>query len=188
MDESLKEFLRSLAPFDEDELLEASQLFSYGVIKKEGFYLKAGQYSDRIGYVKSGLLRSYFELDSRETTTFFATPGTIAGDLHSFLKKIPSIESITALEETEVFCIKRSALYSLYEGNWKWQQVGRLLMEHYYVESEERTIRLQSKSALELYEYFVKQHPEIIRSAPLAYIASYLGMTPETLSRIRKCI
>lgn len=84
MDESFREFLTSPAPFNEDELLEADQLFSYEVIKKEGFYLKACQYSDRIAYVKSGLLRSYFESNGKETTTFFATPGTIAVDLRSF--------------------------------------------------------------------------------------------------------
>ena len=186
MDESLQEFLKGLAPFNESELDEAASLFTYTVVKKECFFLKAGHYSDRIGYVKSGLLRSYFESNNRVTTTFFATPGTITVDLHSFLKKIPSKESIHALEETEVFYIKREPLYALYQENWKWQQVGRLLMEHYFVESEERTIRLQSMSAYDLYAYFVKQHPDIVRIASLSYIASYLGMTPETLSRIRR--
>jgi CRP-like cAMP-binding protein len=136
--------------------------------------------------VKSGLLRSYFTLNNKETTTFFARPGTLTVDLHSFLRKIPSNESIKALEDSEVFYIKSNSLYNIYEGNWKWQQVGRLLMEHYFVESEERTIRLQSKSAHELYEYFVAKHPDVVRLAPLAHIASYLGMTPETLSRVRR--
>lgn len=186
MDESLKEFLRGFAPFSEPELNEADSLFNYAHVKKDSFYLKAGHYSERIAYVKSGLLRSYFTLNNKETTTFFARPGTISVDLHSFLRKIPSKESIQAIEDTEVFYIKAKSLYKLYEGSWKWQQVGRLIMEHYFVESEERTIRLQSKSAQELYEYFVLKHPDVIRLAPLSYIASYLGMTPETLSRIRR--
>ena len=186
MDESFKKFLQGLAPFDESEFDESDLLFSHAVIKKNCFYLKAGHYSERIAYVKSGLFRSYFESKGKETTTFFAKPGTIAVDLHSFIQRIPSKESIQALEETEVSYIERKTLYALYEGNWKWQQVGRLLMEHYFVESEERTIRLQSKSAHDLYEYFVQQHPDIVKVASLSYIASYLGMTPETLSRIRK--
>lgn len=187
MDEDLKIFLQTIAPFDEVELEKAALHFNYQLIKKCNFFLKAGHYSDRVGFVKSGLLRSYFTANNKETTTFFASPGTIAVDLHSFLQGIPSAESIHAMEDTEVFYIKRKSLYFLYNEDWKWQQVGRVLMETYFIASEERTIRFQNKTAQELYQNFVKEHPEVLKAASLAYIASYLGMTPETLSRIRKC-
>jgi len=186
MDPSLKTFLTSLAPFDESELNDAGELFTYDLIKKDRFFLKAGHFSDRIGYVKSGMLRFYFESGRKETTTFFASPGTLAVDLHSFLMCIPSKESVEALADTEILYVKRKDLYSLYPGNWKWQQVGRILMEQYFVASEERTTRLQCQSAHKLYEQFIQRHPEVVRVASLSYIASYLGMTPETLSRIRK--
>lgn len=185
MDPSLRAFLTSMAPFDESELDEASLLYNYQVIKKNSFFLKAGHYSDRLAYIKSGMLRFYFEANGKETTTFFATPGTIAVDLHGFLKIAPSNESVHALVDTEIMYIKRNTLYSLYPGNWKWQQVGRVLLEQYYVANEERTIRLQCKSAPELYKIFLQQHPDIVKIASLSYIASYLGMSPETLSRIR---
>lgn len=186
MDESLKIFLSSLAPFNEEELLEAGQYFQPACIAKDNYFLKAGHYSNQIAFVKSGLLRSYFVQNNKETTTFFVQPGSIAVDLHSFLQQIPSNESYHALEDTEILSINRKSLYFLYQEDWKWQQVGRVLMETYFVAAEERNLRLQSLSAQQLYENFVKQHPEVLRSAPLSYIASYLGMTRETLSRIRR--
>jgi len=187
MDEALNTFLKTLAPFDETELEKAADHFKFQLIKKDSFYLKAGHFSDRVGFLKSGLFRSYFVANNKETTTFFASPGTIIVDLHSFLQKIPSTETYQALEDSEVLYIKRDALYSLYKEDWKWQQVGRVLMETYFVASEERTTRLQNKTAQELYQNFVKQNPDVLKSASLSYIASYLGMTPETLSRVRRC-
>jgi len=186
MSEALKSLLQSLAPFSLDELNDALHLFTFECLKKDEYFSKAGRISDRIGFVQSGLLRSYFTIKGKETTTFFQTKGYLATALLSFLQMKPALENIQALEDSELIVITRKNLHKLYNENWKWQQVGRIVIEQYYIKMEQRSIILQSQSAQERYEYFLKEYPELIQSVPLYYIASFLGMSPETLSRIRK--
>ena len=178
-------FLKSLAPFSEIELNAAKALFKIIILQKNDFFVKAGHFSDRIAFVQSGLLRSYFTTKDKEVTTFFALPGSVCMDARSFLVMKQSLESIEALVTSELLVIDRKDLYTLYHENWKWQKVGRLLLEKYFIASEERTIALQSLTAHELYEQFVAEFPDVVQMVPQHYIASYLGITPETLCRVR---
>ncbi|MCU0474004.1 MAG: Crp/Fnr family transcriptional regulator [Bacteroidales bacterium] len=185
MNNSFLELLKSLAPFSDVEQNNAMPFFKEITLQKNDFFVKAGHFSDRMAFVQSGLLRSYFITKEKEITTFFAIPGSVCLDAHSFFGLKQSQESIQALMKSELLVINREDLYSLYEENWKWQQVGRLLVEKYFVASEERTIALQSQTAHELYEQFVAEFPDVVQMVPQHYIASYLGITPETLSRVR---
>lgn len=186
MAEGIKNLFKSLAPFTEEEMEEAMQLFEVVRISKNEFFNKAGIVSDRIGFVNSGLLRSFYNLNDKEATTFFLTPGTVAVSLLSFLQRKPAIENIQALEDSELIVINRKNLLELYDENWKWQQVGRVLIETYYIKMEHRSISLQNQTARERYDAFVKDYPQVLRSVPQNQIASFLGIAPETLSRIRK--
>ena len=133
----------------------------------------------------SGLLRSFYTLKEKETTTFFLREGSVAVALRSLVETIPSIENIQAIEDSELIVIKRESLYELYRESWKWQQVGRRVVEDSYIDMEQRSISLQTLSAQERYEQFLIEFPEVIKVVPLHQIASFLGISPETLSRIR---
>jgi CRP-like cAMP-binding protein len=184
--ESLKKLFRSLAPFSDEELDEAMKKFYPESLNRNDYFCKAGRIADRIAYVNRGVLRSFYLVIEKEITTFFQLPGSMAVALPSFLQLTPSSENIQALEDTELIVIHRKDLYKLYEDNWKWQQVGRILMEQYYIRLEEHMISLQSETAVERYERLLTRFPEVFQSVQLQYIASYLGISPETLSRIRK--
>ena len=184
--ESLKSLFLSLAPFSEEELDQAMGHFYPETLDKSEYFCRAGRIADRIAYVREGALRSYYLVNNKETTTFFQLPGSIAVALPSFLQMKPSIENIQSLGHSELLVIHRNDLYGLYEENWKWQQVGRVLMEHYYIQLEQHMISVQSQSALERYENLITRQPEVFQYVQLQYIASYLGLSPETLSRIRK--
>lgn len=175
-----------MAPFSDEELEEALELFDIVHLAKNDFFNKAGIISDRIGFVNSGLLRSFYNLKGKEATTFFLPSGTVAASLVSFLQRKPAIENIQALEDSEMMVVNRKNLMSLYDENWKWQQVGRVLIETYYIKMEQRSISLQNQTAKERYDAFTREYPEVLRSAPQNQIASFLGIAPETLSRIRK--
>ena len=103
----------------------------------------------------------------------------------SFLYDGPQRENIVALENSKILAISREDLFKLYDHNWKWQQAGRVLTELNFVRVEKRGICLQTLNARERYEELLKEMPGLIERVPLQYIASYLGMSPETFSRIR---
>jgi CRP-like cAMP-binding protein len=186
MTDSLKILFESIAPISDDEFEEALPFFKVEILQKNEYFSKAGRIADRIGFVNSGLLRSFYTIKGKETTTFFQRPGMLATALASFLQMKPALENIQALETSELIIIDRKDLLTLYEENWKWQQIGRSITEQYYIIMEKRLIALQSQSALERYENFLLEYPELLNSVPLYYIASFLGISPETLSRIRR--
>lgn len=188
MYENIRSMLKAMAPFEEGELDDAMGFFSSSIISKNEYFSKEGKISDRIGFVQSGILRSYYTINGRETTSFFLQPGSIAVAMLSFIEMKPAVENIQAISDSELIVINRKDILSLYEENWKWQQVGRLNLEQYYIEMERRVISFQSQTARERYRDFIKTHPEIIRSVPLHLVASYIGVSPETLSRLRKDI
>jgi CRP-like cAMP-binding protein len=97
-----RKIIQSISPFTEDELDEALVHFSPLSLEKGTHFCKSGLISDRVAFVSEGLLRSYFLVDGRETTTFFLLPGSIAVALYSFVKMKPSIESIQAIEDCEL--------------------------------------------------------------------------------------
>ena len=179
------DLLKSLAPFTEQELKDADGFFKIEEIKKNDFILEAGHVTGKIGYVVSGILRTYYVVGEREITTDFLIPGSIAAGMLSFLSDEPQNAYIVALEDALLTTITKENLFELYHENWKWQQVGRLLMEFNYMRIEDRSICLQTLTARGRYEHLLKRMPGLIEHVPLQYIASYLGMKPETFSRIR---
>jgi CRP-like cAMP-binding protein len=188
MNESLMSMFMSLAPFNRTELEKATDLFKSEKLNRNDFFNKAGRVSDKIGFVSNGLLRSFYSLKEKEATTFFLTEGSVAVALRSIVEINPAIENIQAVQDSELIVIKRENLYDLYRENWKWQQVGRRVIENSYIEMEQRSISLQILSAQERYVQFLAKFPEVIKVVPLHQIASYLGISPETLSRIRRSI
>ena len=182
------QLLKSIAPFCDEDFEKYTSYLKAVELKKNEYFSKSGRITDRIGFVNSGLLRSFYSIKDKETTTFFLQPGSMATAMLSFIQMKPAIENIQAIEPSELLVINRKNLYKLYDGNWKWQQVGRILIEEYYIKLEKRSIELQSLSAKERYQRFIEEFPDVIKVAPLNQIASYLGISPETLSRLRKSL
>ncbi len=182
----MAKLLKSVAPFTNDELEEAFGLFREEVIRKNGFISKEGLICDRLAFVGSGLMRSFFNIKGKETTTYFLGPGDIAVAMSSFIDMKPAFENIQAIEDSRVLILSKENLEALYRKSWKWQQTGRVIIEQYYVVMEKRSIAMQTLSAKERYDELMKEHPGLLLKVPLHYVASYLGISPETLSRIRR--
>jgi CRP-like cAMP-binding protein len=183
--EKFLKLLIKLAPFTDKELAAADPFFENIKLKKNEMFLKEKQTSGKIGFIVNGLLRCFYNIKNKEITTEFLLPGSIAAGMLSFLANEPQRENIIALEKTEMVTISKEDLFKLYDHSWKWQQTGRILTEMNYIRIEKRSICLQTLTARERYDELLKEMPGLIDRVPLQYIASYLGMSPETFSRIR---
>ena len=149
--------------------------------------LKAGDVADQLFFVQSGLLR-YFYIDAAtgdDRTGQFFDEGTVVTDVASILTGAPATQTIEALETTTVFAIPRSALLRAYDEDHAIERFGRKMVENGFLGSQRRTANLLNMSPDERYRHFVKNRPGIARRVPQYLLASFLGVTPESLSRIR---
>lgn len=154
-------------------------------IPKKTVILQEGQVAKKMYFVEKGCLRGYYLKEGTEVNSWFMKEGDFVISIVSFYTQQPSEELIETLEDCVLWSISYQRLHQLYFQHPEFNQVGRLLTERYYVLSEQRTQSLRKKSADERYRQLITSFPDISKRIPLKYIASYLGITSETLSRLR---
>ncbi|MDF2438435.1 MAG: putative transcriptional regulator, Crp/Fnr family [Bacteroidota bacterium] len=136
-------------------------------------------------FIEKGLVRGFYYEGGKEITNWFAQEGEFATCFYSFIAIKPAFETIEALEDSILIRIPHAGLEKLYLKFPETERVGRIITEAYYIKLEERLLSLQFKNAKERYQNFVLSKPSLLQRASLGQIASYLGITQETLSRIR---
>lgn len=140
---------------------------------------------DHFYFVKSGLIRSYRIIDGDDFTYTFYLPGDICVDYESILKKTPSQHYFQVLTTTEVIKYSYSKIESLFEKHPRIERIARKMAESAYIRLIERVKEFQSDTLEKRYMNLTQNHEEIFQAAPLQHIASYLGVKPQSLSRIR---
>lgn len=128
----------------------------------------------------------FVSTDDKEITQWISTKGYFCADLSSFVFETPSRLSIQALVDTEIFTISKEDYGLIGELVPKWHEFEKLFIARCFITLEERIFSHLSMAAEERYEHFFEKNRELFNQVPLQYIASLLGMTPETFSRIRK--
>lgn len=147
--------------------------------------LKEGQICNSISFIEQGLVRAYYCNDD-ESTSWFMGEGDLIISVESFYQRMPSKEVIESLKETTVVCLNYDDLQFLYKNHVEFNYHGRFLTESYYVKSEQDKQMLKQKSALEKYALFMQLHPGMVTKVANTLIASYLDMTPGTLSKVKR--
>lgn len=172
------------------DLSPVADLFRQVNLKKGEYLLKIGQYTTELCFVKEGLLRqfAYNESGSKEITQWIATQDSFTTDLSSFVFRTPSRWNIQALTNCQLYTISKEKYDSISEIVPNWAELDRLFMAKCFTTLENRIFKQLSMSAEEKYQDLLTQNPELFREVPLQYLASMLGMTPETLSRVRRRI
>lgn len=183
----LEQYIKSyFGVVNADDLKTIVSLFKLKTIKKGEFLLKTGKHCDNLSFVQSGLLRMFITTDEKEITQWISTKGYFSTDLSSFVFDTVSLLSIQALTDSEVYSITKADYQIIGELVPKWHELEKLFLVRCFVTLEERVFSHLSMTAEERYDYFFENNREIFNQVPLQYIASMLGMTPETFSRIRK--
>jgi CRP-like cAMP-binding protein len=132
-------------------------------------------------------LRYFKTLDTgEELVIHLYAPNNFATSLNGFFLGKKSEEALQAITDCTFLSISKAALETLYNTACKWQTFGRKLMESFLIEKEERIIDQLSLSAMDRYLKLIKNQPDIIQNVPVKFIASFIGIQPESLSRIRK--
>ena len=152
------------------------------------YFLQQGQISKQIAFIEEGLLRLYYLKDGKEITHCFCKEQTLSTSYSSLITQRASKISIQAIEPSRLIVLPYEALQGLYQEYLFWQEVGRLAGENEYVINEQHKHFLLDLSATERYLQFLEQDKDLFQRIPLRYLASYLQIAPETLSRIRKKI
>lgn len=155
-------------------------------LKKRGFLLQEGEVCRSYAYVVEGCLRMY-EVDEKgvEHNLQFAQENEWIVDIGSFHTEKPSSLFIEALEACVVVCIEHADLLHLYIQHPKFDRNFRVIIEDQFVDLQQRLLRRNASSAEQRYAHFVERHPDLSKRVPNVHIASYLGVTPEFLSRLR---
>jgi CRP-like cAMP-binding protein len=158
------------------------------ILQKKQHFLREGEICTRYGFILKGCVRLYFLVDGEEICKDLLFENTFTGSLASFTLQKPALFNIAAIEETRLMQIYRNDLLELFEKYPCWQKLGRLMAEGLAIRKEMREISFLKDSPEQRYIKLLEEQPMVLQRVPLHYIASYLGMQPETLSRIRNKI
>ncbi|WP_337040925.1 Crp/Fnr family transcriptional regulator [Emticicia sp. 17c] len=182
----LEKYINSYFGVEANDLAHISSLFKPQLLKKGDFYLKTGRLCEKLSFVKSGLLRIYACTPDKEVTQWISTQGYFVTDLASLIFDQPARWTIQALTDVEIYTINKTDYNQLGKNISKWYLLEKLFIAKCFTILEDRIFSHLSMTAEERYNFFFQQNRELFNQVPLQYIASMLGMTPETFSRIRR--
>ncbi|MBX9745262.1 MAG: Crp/Fnr family transcriptional regulator [Hyphomonadaceae bacterium] len=148
--------------------------------------VREGDAAHSLYFIQSGLLRYYYLADGVEHTGQFFDDGMFVGDVLALTTRAPCVQNIDALAPSDLLLIPREALQAAYDADHAFERFGRRAMEEVAVGSQRRSANLLKLSPEQRYASFIAARPEVAKRVPQYIIASYLGITPEALSRIRK--
>src|SRR4051812_34169153 len=184
----LKNICKHITLSDDEKSTLTSFLF-IKKLRKHQYHLQAGDVCRIETFVNKGLLRAYtVDENGTERIAMFAPEDWWISDLYSLLTDTPSTLNIDALEDSELVCIEKSNLEKLYLEVPKFERFMRIAFQNAFVSQQRRILGSISQTAEERYLAFIQKYPALQQRIPQVQIASFLGITPETLSRVRKAI
>jgi CRP-like cAMP-binding protein len=186
MSQRLIEKLRSYIPFSEDEERFIGSIFKQKVLGKGEHLLLAGEVCGEAAFVERGVFRSYINTGERDATFYFASENDFICDYPSFLPQRPSGVNIQALEAAQVRVISFDGLQEFYRTITFGERFGRLIAEEIFLDSIQQLASFYSDKPAVRYRNFVERFPHLVQRVPQYYIASYVGIEPQSLSRIRR--
>lgn len=185
--EKLALFLQSNGLISPTQAREIVEPFAARSLGKGDFLLQAGKVSDDYFFLDSGFMRAFaYDTDGNDVTTGFYSSGQVVFEVASFFNRTPSAEYIQALTDCSGWCISHRQLNALFHERMEFREFGRSLLVRGFAALKGRMLAMITEPAAARYASLLKASPEILQHAPLKNVASYLGITDTSLSRIRK--
>lgn len=177
--------VQSVTHIPEKSFLKLKSVTTEMSLPKGHLVFKADRINNNIYFIGEGLARGYVQQDPNEVTFAFFREGEILLSIQSYVENIPGYENIDLLEDCTLYQLRKEELELLYATDIHLANWGRKLADKSFVETEKQLISRQFKNTAERYEDFITKSPDLLQRVKLKHVASYLGMTQVTLSRIR---
>lgn len=190
MTQSLEHFLKTQFSLSAPTMALILPSFKRIELKKGEYFIKMGRVADKMAFIDSGLIRIYAEAESaeKEVTQWISTPGYFITELSSFVFQKPARLHLQALEDTVLLSLEKTAHQQLCNQVTEWNELDKKFIAKCFVMLEDRIFSHLYMTAEERFKQLMELQPDLFNRVPLQYLASMLGMTPETLSRMRKKI
>lgn len=182
---ALLHFLESIHPLSDGLKQHLAVTLKEKQLTRKDYLLKAGQVSRKICFIVKGLLRCFYIIENHEVCSWFMKEGDVIVSVESFFSQKESYESIQALEDCLLYYITYDELQYIYRHFPEFNFIGRVLLEKYYTLSEQRLYSLRMQRSQERYGYLLENHGDLVLRVPAKYLASYLGITEVTMSKIK---
>lgn len=182
----LETYIKSYFDVEPTHVQKLSKLFKIETIKKGDFHTQTGSYRSRLSFIKSGFFRVYAIREGKEITQWIGSQGEFITDLSCILFETAARWNIQAITDCEIYSIEPYDYRQLDDLIPNWSKLEKLFLSKCFVSIEDRVFSFLSLSAEERYLQLFNHKKELFNQIPLNYLASMLGMTPETFSRIRK--
>jgi CRP-like cAMP-binding protein len=182
----IKGNITQYVPFTEQEVNIFLSKMHTKLIPKNEIYLREGEICKHVAFINEGLMRIYYVKEGREFTSRFSLTNQWVSEYASFLHQKPSVFYIQALKDTELLVLNYDDMQALYKLSSVFERFGRLLAEQLYIDILKKYSSLFLNSPAESYQELLNENRQILHLIPLKYIASSVGIAPESLSRIRK--
>lgn len=185
--EAFKEYIHAISPLEESTFRELHQCFKAIELKKNDFFVAEGEYAQQIGFLEAGIVRAFFlNQDGKEYSKQFFVGPSIIGAYTSLLTKQPNRIAQQALTDCQVLVADFAKIEALYDKHHDLERLGRRIAEFYFLEKEQKELEMALLDAEKRYLLMRERFPTIESVIPQYYIASYLGVSPTQLSRIRR--
>ncbi len=184
--QEFQQYLNKIINFTATEMELFLSLFSEKQLKKNEYFAREGEFSKKFAFVSTGIFRAFYRNnDGNEYNKSFFTKNSFIGAYSSLISGQKNLINIRCLTDCTFLIADFSGFTNLYSRSPKTERLARILAEQFFIEKEKREIELVMLDATERYEIFRREHPNLENLIPQYHIASYLGITPTQLSRIR---